>query len=214
MIVKLLISPALGSRREKVDAILAQVKLSKNHPDVLYFEEAETLGIEQARKIKEHFSLKPYSAEGRVVVLEDASNLTIDAQNALLKTLEEPPEGSILLLGASSDVSLLPTIISRCQMEYLPARRGGPIGKAEVGEKFYHDIAKLVGQTIEERFEYIEKLENREEFLKALVGYFRNKLHKDPKLLEFTKELLRAEGWNKQNVNIRAILEYLMFKMP
>jgi len=47
------------------------------------------LGIAEARKIKEHLSLKPYSAKGIVIILEDASVMTPEAQNALLKTLEE-----------------------------------------------------------------------------------------------------------------------------
>lgn len=200
MIARALISPSLEIRVEAIRLHLGSV--SPNHPDVLYFKAGEKLGIAEARKIKNHFSLKPYSEKGRTVVLEDASSLTIDAQNALLKTLEELPEEAILILGASSDANFLPTILSRVSIHHTP----GVIQIHTV-----HNIEKLLNSTIEDRFECIEKLKDREEFLHALVNYFHKNL---PANKEFVKELLQAEQWAAQNVNIRAILEYLMLVMP
>lgn len=196
MIARLLISPSIETLAGNLEGYRT------NHPDVLYFKAGEKLGIEQARKIKEHFSLKPYSLKGRVVVIEDASVMTHEAQNALLKTLEEPPGEAILILCASSDANLLPTILSRCEIHRfattdlrLPTT----------------DIEKLINSSTEERFEYIEKLKDKKEFLHALTSYFHQKL---PENLQFAKELLQAEEWAKQNVNLRGILEYLMLKMP
>lgn len=176
--------------------------IKTNHPDVLYFTAGEKMGIAEARKIKEHFSLKPYSAKGRVVIIEDASVMTHEAQNALLKTLEEPPEEAILLLGAPSEANLLPTILSRCEIHRFPTTDYRLPAT---------DIEKLINSSIEERFEYIEKLKDKKEFLADLVNYFHQKL---PDNLEFAKELLQAEQWAKQNVNLRGILEYLILKMP
>lgn len=178
--------------------------IKTNHPDVLYFKAGEKLGIAQARQIKDHFSLKPYSLKGRVVIIEDASVMTIEAQNALLKTLEEPPEEAVLLLGAPSDANLLPTILSRCEIH-----RSAVL----VSQLPTSDIEKLINASIEERFEYIEKLKDKKEFLTALTYYFHQKL---PENFEFAKELLQAEEWARQNVNLRGILEYLMLilKMP
>lgn len=200
MIARLLIGP-LEKRVEEIRLYLRGV--NPNHPDVLYFKAGEKLGIAEARKIKEHFSLKPYSASGRVVVMEDASCLTHEAQNALLKTLEELPKEAILLLGAPSDANFLPTILSRVSIYHTP----GVIQLHTVDK----DIEKLLNSTTPERFEYIEKLKDREEFLLALVSYFHQHLpaHKD-----FVKELITAEQWAAQNVNIRGILEYLMLVMP
>lgn len=198
MIARLLIS----SLPNRITEINKTIDLSKNHPDLLYFPTDSKLGIEQARKIKEHFSLKPHSAKGRVVVLEDASTLTLEAQNALLKTLEEPPENAILILGAQTDAKLLPTILSRCQIIRVKGE-GGRVNSHE------EDIEKLLQSTIAERFEYVEKLKDREEFLKSMTAYFYQQRN-----MQFLKELLQAEGWANQNVNIRAILEYLMLVMP
>lgn len=210
MIAKLFISPSLVVRVEAINKILADNNLTPNHPDLFYFPHDSKLGILEARKIKEHFSLKPYSAKGRAVVMEDASFLTHEAQNALLKTLEEPPADAILILGAPSEHSFLPTILSRCQIVR--------VQNSEVrSQKEYHmDIEKLINSEIEERFEYVEKLKEREEFLHSLVQYFHQKLsiHPGGGHSEFLKELLQAEEWSQANVNIRAILEYLMLKMP
>lgn len=199
MIARLLISPSIETLAGNLEGYRT------NHPDVLYFKAGEKLGIEQARKIKEHFSLKPYSLKGRVVIIEDASVMTHEAQNALLKTLEEPPKEAILILCASSDANLLPTILSRCEIIRIQN------SEFRVQNLYEQEIEKLLNSTIEERFEYIEKLKDKKEFLYSLIMYFHQKL---PANLQFTKELLQAEEWAKQNVNLRGILEYLMLKMP
>jgi DNA polymerase III gamma/tau subunit len=175
-----------------------------NHPDVLYFRKGEKLGIAEARKIKQHFSLKPYSAKGKTVVIEDASVMTDEAQNALLKTFEELPKEAMIILGASSDANLLPTILSRCQIIRIQN------SKFKI-QNYKEDIENLLSASIEDRFKYVEKLKDKEEFLQSLVAYFHQKISDYPK---FTTELLQGEQWAKQNVNIRAILEYLMLSMP
>lgn len=232
MIVRLLISEDLTNIKSEIDKTLAShlggvIDITPrenfiNHPDVLYFGADTKLGIEQARQIKKHFSLKPYLAKGKALVLEDAGKLTLEAQNALLKTLEEPPEEALLLLGARSQFDLLPTFFSRCQIVILD--------KPSVQESdCANTIEKLLSSSVESRFEYIEKLKERQEFLHTLVRYFRNlmitKIHgqkyqdrsKNVQTIEvknFLKELLQGEQWAAQNVNIRAILEYLMLVMP
>lgn len=205
MIAKLLISPSVQKRAGAIEKILTGAGLKNPHPDLLYFPADSKLGIEQARKIKEHFSLKPYSAKGRMVVLEDASTLTVEAQNALLKTLEELSEQALFILGADSDSKLLPTVISRCQIIWVQ-------GTGDRGQENYiEDIEKLLESSVEQRFDYVEKLKDRQEFLHQLINFFHKKL---PSYGEFTKELLQAEEWAKSNVNIRGILEYLMLVMP
>jgi len=190
----------------------------RNHPDVLYFPDESKLGIAEVRKIKEHFSLKPYQAKGRTVVLEDATKLTIEAQNALLKTLEELPADALFILGADSDSKLLPTVLSRCEIVILEATKLPIESKRDSIASLQSDIERLLESSISERFEYMEKLKDREEFLHALVQYFHQTLSVHPggvhSDVEFLKELLQAEEWAKQNVNIRAILEYLMLKLP
>lgn len=205
MIATLYIAESPEDRIGETQKILKSAGIDGNHPDLLYFPGDSKLGIEQVRKIKQHLSIKPYSAKGRVIVLEDASLLTVEAQNAILKTLEEPPPNAILILGATSESKLLPTILSRCEIVSIQS------SKIKTGIEYAEDIEKLLKAGIEEKFEYVEKLKDREGFLKSLIRYFHSKL---PEYANFTKELLRSEQWTSQNVSARAILEYLMLKMP
>ncbi len=208
----ILISENLEKRIDEIQKILSKLEINQNHPDLLYLNDEETLGVEAAKKIRQFLSLKPFQAKGRVVVLESAQNLTIDAQNSLLKTLEEPPSESSIILGADSDTKLLPTIISRCEIIRVQVTEN----RVQDKKDFKSAIEHLVEASIEERFEFIEKLEEKEGFLKALIKYYRKELAFQSGIgnLEYTKELLEAERWNKANVNIRAILEYLMFTLP
>jgi len=79
--------------------------------------DGKTIGIEAVRELEHFLSLKvpTHQAIKRVVIVADAHTMTTEAQNALLKTIEEPPVGTILLLTAASEQALLPTIRSRVQ---------------------------------------------------------------------------------------------------
>lgn len=81
--------------------------------------QAETVGgmlkIEQVRELQHSLSLAPYEARYRVALLLRFHEANANAQNALLKTLEEAPDRVILLLTADTPESLLPTILSRCE---------------------------------------------------------------------------------------------------
>ncbi len=105
---------------------------SGNHPDVIRVE-AETVGgtlkIEQVRDMMAMLSLRPYEGRYRVGILRRFHEATVQAADALLKTLEEPPPYVVLLLTAENLNLLPPTILSRCQ----PVRLR-PIPAAQVEE--------------------------------------------------------------------------------
>lgn len=86
-----------------------------------------TLGIDAVRELRATMAERPFAGTRKVYLIEDAETMTVEAANALLKTLEEPPPFAVLLLVALSDHLLLPTIVSRCQ--HLPLR---PLGREEV----------------------------------------------------------------------------------
>lgn len=79
--------------------------------------ENKSIGIDVVRQLDQFLALKvPRTASiNRVVIIQDAENLTLEAQNALLKLLEEPPASTVMLLTASHAQSLLPTVRSRLQ---------------------------------------------------------------------------------------------------
>lgn len=91
--------------------------LGGNHPDLHVVkpeEEGKALGVDEARGVLRLIDLKPYEGGRAVVTVTGAHGMTVQAQNALLKTLEEPPEHVVLMLLAETLSPLLPTILSRC----------------------------------------------------------------------------------------------------
>ncbi len=92
---------------------------SGNHPDlhrVAPESQAGRIKIEQVRDLQRQLALTPHQSTHRLAVLEHFEQATPSAANALLKTLEEPPSYVVLLLLAPDTDSLLPTIVSRCQV--------------------------------------------------------------------------------------------------
>jgi len=89
-----------------------------HHPDVKIIDNGygETIKIEQMRELIGRNKLKPFSAPKKVFIIENIENLTPDAANAFLKTLEEPTAESLLLLTTSVFEKNLDTIISRCHL--------------------------------------------------------------------------------------------------
>lgn len=73
------------------------------------------IGIEQARELKRFVALRAISAARKMAIIDDADRLSLPAQNALLKTLEEPPGHALLVLVTASPGALLSTVRSRCQ---------------------------------------------------------------------------------------------------
>ena len=89
-------------------------------PDILKILPNPSIGIEEVRQIQKFLSRKPIRDDKNTVIVNQAHLLTIPAQNALLKTLEEPPGNSLVYLITSSPYSLLPTVLSRVQITDLP----------------------------------------------------------------------------------------------
>lgn len=91
--------------------------LSGNQPDIIYVshEKPNTIGVEDIRgQINNDIVIKPYSSPKKVYIMNEGEKMTVQAQNALLKTLEEPPEYAVILILTTNVEALLPTILSRC----------------------------------------------------------------------------------------------------
>ena len=87
------------------------------HPDIFeIFPEGASVKIDQVRKIIESYADKPLEAAKKVYIIHEAHTMTPQAQNALLKTLEEPVTQSIIIVLADNLKQLLPTVVSRCQV--------------------------------------------------------------------------------------------------
>lgn len=91
--------------------------LSGNQPDIirLVHEKPGSIGVDDIRsQINGDIAIKPYSSPYKVYIVNEAEKMTVQAQNALLKTLEEPPAYAVILLLTTNVNAMLPTILSRC----------------------------------------------------------------------------------------------------
>ena len=114
--------PARGPLGTRPDDPVAQLITARSHPDLLVLERAveggkvkKSISVDQARDLPEFFSKSPSQARYRVAIIDAADDLNLNAANALLKVLEEPPERGVLFLVTHAPGRLLPTIRSRCR---------------------------------------------------------------------------------------------------
>jgi DNA polymerase-3 subunit delta' len=98
-----------------------------NHPDVRLVELVpgkKEISIEQIRSIERELSYRSFTGKRKVLIIDPATLMNLSAQNALLKTLEEPPPDSLIILIAANAGGLLPTIRSRClPLSFVPLQR-------------------------------------------------------------------------------------------
>ncbi len=146
--------------------------LSDNHPDIIRVthEKPGTISVDDIRtQINNDVAIKPYSGRYKVYIVNEAEKMTPQAQNAILKTLEEPPEYAVILLLVSNLNTLLPTILSRCVVlhmkpvqnelvkRYLMEQLQVPDYKAEVCVAFARgNLGKAKALASSEEFENVK----------------------------------------------------------
>lgn len=106
---------------DELSKILLNSENIDNSPDYIsIYPDGNSIKIAQIRKLQTDIIIKPHK-DYKLYILNDAEKMTIEAQNALLKTLEEPPEYAIMILITSNKDALLDTIKSRCEiLKFLP----------------------------------------------------------------------------------------------
>jgi DNA polymerase-3 subunit delta' len=106
------------------------------HADILILEPGDTgsIKVDQVREAIDRSAYRPFEGRRRVVIVDEADALMPEAQNALLKTLEEPPSASVFVLITNRPDVLLPTVLSRCQR-----LRFGPLTAGEVADVLIRD---------------------------------------------------------------------------
>ncbi|MBQ6834341.1 MAG: DNA polymerase III subunit delta' [Lachnospiraceae bacterium] len=100
--------------------------LSGNHPDLIYVkhEKPNSIGVDDIREqINDTIMIRPYSSYYKIYIVDEAEKMTVQAQNALLKTMEEPPSYAVIILITTNQEAFLPTILSRCvQLKLKPLK--------------------------------------------------------------------------------------------
>lgn len=106
-----------GAEQEE-DSPLVRRILHEAHPDVVVFrgdEDSESVSVEKVRELEGEIIRRPFEGDRRVFLLDEVHRFTESAANALLKTLEEPPQGTVLILVADRLEGIPQTVLSRCQ---------------------------------------------------------------------------------------------------
>lgn len=145
---------------------------SGNHPDVAWVtHEKASIGVDEIRsQLVDPMLIKPYHSRFKIYIVDEAELLTVQAQNALLKTIEEPPEYGVVMLLTTNPDSFLQTIRSRCTMlkmvplpdeeitQYLQ-RQGVPADQAETCAAFARgNLGKGIGLSKSEDFAHMREL--------------------------------------------------------
>lgn len=176
-----------------------------NHPDFKIINETgETIKIEQIRNLVEKVIEKPIVSERKVYIINDCDKMTKEAQNCLLKTLEEPPEFVTMILISSNENLLLNTIKSRCmkvKFNNIPNKELYEysiknIGYEEVSDNLLNTFDGSIGKAIKLK-------ENREKYLSI------DKLIEDFKLKDIISIFSDAKFMYDKD-KILDILEYLI----
>ena len=159
--------------------------MRKKHPDVRYFapEGAGGYLIDQIRDIVADVQLAPIQAQAKVYILDRAELLTTSSANAFLKTLEEPPDNVVIILLARTRESVLPTIVSRCQVvpfRHIPATEAAGIIRQNTGASL--DLARIAieacGGSITRACEFL-KSNDRLDFRRRVVDVLSRLDHAD-----------------------------------
>lgn len=176
----------------------------------------QSIGIEEIKRVQKKIFLKPIKSAQKAVIIEDAHLLTTEAQNALLKVLEEPPAQTIIILGVNTKEALLPTILSRCTIIELESE------KAQISEKereeFNQFIEHVFTMSMNERLKKAELLakdkEKTLEWLEKLQIVMRDAILAEPSdhmLRLALREFMSVHTTLKTtNINPRFALEHTL----
>ena len=171
-----------------------------------------SIGIELIRKMQQSLYLAPYKGDKKAIVIEHAETLTVEAQNALLKILEEPPLFVyIFLVSTNSDV-FLPTILSRCQIVVL--EQNVKTISEETKQQLSEQLNILQNGTIGEKLALAEKIAAEKDQIKQwfeqMTQYAREKMLSNPTILAPTLISLQQayKDYTTTNVSPRVILEH------
>jgi DNA polymerase III gamma/tau subunit len=174
-------------REKEVKKLYSRLKPQKasftHDPDLTPLEGENSIGIDQVRELEHSLSLKPHSFPPKIGLVTQAEKLTIEAQNALLKVLEEPTGDSVLILAAPRKENLLPTVVSRCQLIALPEKAEIELSQEEI-KKLSQELEKFLKSSPGKRIQLVNDIKTRDEaiaFCQAQLVLWRELLLKQLK---------------------------------
>ncbi len=186
--------------------------MSNNHPDIKWIthEKPNVISVDEVRKqLVDDVQIKPYTGRYKVYIMDEAEKMNIQAQNAILKTIEEPPEYAVIILLSNNIEVFLPTILSRCVRldmrmlrrgkirEYLMKEKGIPDYQADVIAAFAGgNLGKAINLASSEHFN-----ELKEEVVR-LLKYIGD--------MQVYEAVMAVKGCEKYKVEIEEFIDMMM----
>lgn len=176
---------------------------SNNHPDFIQIEkDGNSIKIDQIRDMQEKILQKPIISKRKIYIINDSETMTEEAQNCLLKTLEEPPEYAIIILITNNESGLLNTIKSRCmKVSFLPIEEENI---KQFLKKQQIDISDELIKNCEGSIKKALYMKEQEEIYKQVDTILKN-IEKDDLITIFNK----SEILYKEKEMVQDILEYI-----
>lgn len=184
-------------------------------PDIHILDRREenSIGIEDVKDFVKEMIFKPFGNSKQVAIIYEAEKLTGQAQNSLLKTLEESNDETVYLLCVDNEKNVLPTIYSRSKPIFI---------KQGIEEKIEHFKPDILSKDLVEQFQYLENISKEKttciEFLKEIEEYFKIELEKEIKndninsskaISEHLKYIQETRDKINSNCNKKLVLEAL-----
>lgn len=178
--------------------------------------EENSIGIERMKELQSEMVFTPFEEKYQIALIYDSPKLTTQAQNSILKTLEESSDTTVYILTTNNEKSLLPTILSRSRKIYI-----------EEGEKLQtdtQDISKFLELNLVEQFQKIETLSKEKNdilnFLDQMEAHFQkileesiNNSEDSTSISQAIKLAITAKKRIKANGNKRLVLENLCLQL-
>ena len=170
-----------------------------------------SISIDTIRELRRRSSYSSFEGTGRVFIIVDCERMTIEASNALLKILEEPPPGMYLLMTSSRPNMLLPTIISRCQsINFDPLSvdetRNALLQRTTVDAYTAELAARMSGGSYRNALEFLEQ--DLTDLQKQALEFFRSSVQSDFKHAQYVDEVMARSERDVQK--IKKLLSFLI----
>ena len=174
-----------------------------NNPDFNIIKPDGKIKIEQIRKMLEKVYEKPIISDKKVYIIDDAETMTIEAQNCLLKTLEEPPEYIVIILITSNESNLINTIKSRCLKLTFNSLENGELKQYLENKLEFQNISETMLETFEGSVGKALKVKEKQELYSNMETTLKNfNCNSVIDLINNATEIYKG----KENIN--EILEY------
>lgn len=178
---------------------------TNNNPDFSYIEpDGNSIKIEQIRNLQKKIQEKPIISERKIYIINDADLMTQEAQNCLLKTLEEPPEFATIILIGSNETAFLPTIKSRCTILHFNKIDNNEIKRYLQNSHNINNISESMLDIFQGSIGKALRLKDKQEEYQQVENIIEQINKSD--LIDF---LNKCENFYKAKEEIEELLEYL-----